>query len=176
MGQPADPPGTEAVPGDFAALAARYRQSLLRMLRGLLPTPEDAEEVLQDALLHGFIGLPGLRRPELFGAWLRTVAYNRAMQWLRRRYAEEAARPVLWREPADDGGMDQVAARADLVSALGLLAPQDRLLVVLRYAEGVPAAEIARRRGEAAATVRSRLHRARRVLRERLGDEGGDPG
>ena len=171
MRQPADPPpSTEAVPEDFAALAAPHRHALLRMLRGLLPTSEDAEEVLQDALLHAFIGLPGLRRPELFGAWLRTVAYNRAMQWLRRRYAEEATRPFLWREPTDDGGVEQAAERVDLVAALGLLAPQDRLLILLRYADGVPAAEIARRQGEVAATIRSRLHRARRVLRAHLRD------
>lgn len=164
---------SEAEPGDFAARAAPYRQSLLRMLRGLLPTPEDAEDVLQEALLHAFIALPGLRRQELFGPWLRTVAYNRAMDWQRRRYAEASVRPYLWREPVDDGGVGRVAARVDLVAALGLLAPEDRGLILLRYAEQVPAVEIARAQGESAATVRSRLHRAKRVLRAKLEHQGG---
>jgi len=172
-GAPPRPSETEAEPGDFAAQAAPYRQALLRMLRGLLPTSEDAEDVLQEALLHAFIALPGLRRQELFGPWLRTVAYNRAMDWQRRRYAEAAVRPYLWREPADDGGVGRAAARVDLVAALGLLAPEDRGLILLRYAEQVSAAEIAREQGEPAATVRSRLYRAKRVLRMKLEDQGG---
>lgn len=163
----------EAEPGDFAVRTAPYRQSLLRMLRALLPTPEDAEDVLQEALLHAFIALPSLRRQEFFGPWLRTVAYNRAMDWQRRRYAEVAVRPYLWREPVDDGGVGRATERVDLVAALGLLAPEDRGVILLRYAEQVPAAEIAREQGEPAATVRSRLHRAKRVLRARLEDRGG---
>ena len=174
---PPPPSGPERAPINFAAQVAPHRPSLLRMLRSLLPTPEDAEDVFQEALVHAFISLPGLRRPDLFGPWLRTVAYNRAMDWQRRRYAEAAVRlRVVRLEPADDGGVGRAAARVDLVAALGLLAPEDRGLILLRYAAEVPAAEIARRQGEPAASVRSRLHRAKRVLRARLEDGGGTGG
>ncbi len=160
-------------PTDFAARVEPHRRSLRRMLRALLPTAEDTEDVLQETLLHAFIALPGLRRPALFGPWLRTVAYNRAMAWHRRRYAEAAVRPHLWQAPEDGGGIDNASSRVDMVTALGLLAPEDRTLLLLRYADQVPAAEIARRQGSSAATVRSRLHRAKRILRTYLEDDGG---
>lgn len=157
-------------PSAFVERALAHRPVLLRMLRRLLPSSEDADDVLQEALLHAFLGLPGLRRPELFGAWLRTVAYNRAMQWQRHRYAEAAAGPRLWSPEVDDGGIGAAAGRLDAEAALGLLSGRDRDAVVLRYARGWTSAEIARVQGTLAATVRWRLGRARRVLRKALGD------
>ena len=159
-------------PTVFAAVALAHRAALLRMLRQLVPTADDAEDVLQDALLHAFIGLPGLRRPELFGPWLRAVAYNRAMQWQRRRYLEAAAAPRLWAPESDDGGIAKVAGRLDAQAALAALPAADRDAVVLRYVRGWTSTEIGRLQGALAATVRGRLSRARRVLRRALDDPG----
>ncbi len=142
-----------------------HRPALLRMLRRLLPTPEDAEDVLQESLLHAFVGLAGLRWPELFGPWLRTVAHNRAMQFQRRHYAEVGAWPRLWTPKDGDGGIAARVGRLDAEAALGLLSARDRDAVVLRYVRGWTAADIARAQGTIAATVRWRLGRARTVLR-----------
>jgi RNA polymerase sigma factor (sigma-70 family) len=88
-----------ALAGDNDALEqllTAHLPGLARMLRRLVPTQADAEDLAQETCLHAMTGLPGLRRPELFGAWLRTIAYNRARQWQRRRYAEAATWPRLW--------------------------------------------------------------------------------
>ena len=168
-----EPQGVALHPTAFAERAWGHRPALLRMLRRLLPAPEDAEDVLQEALVHAFIGLAGLRCPESFGARLRTVAYNRAMQWQRRRYAEAEAGPRLWSADTDDGGIPEADGRLDAEAALGLLPPGDRDAVVLRYMRGWTSTEIARVQGSLAATVRWRLGRARRVLRRALDPEGG---
>lgn len=138
------------------------------MLKRLLPSPADAEDVAQETCLHALIGLSGLRRPELFGAWLRTIAYNRAMQWLRRRYSEASAWPRLWQPDYDDGEMSDVVAQADSQAALELLSPADRDAVVLRYVWGLTSVEIARLQGTVPGTVRWRLHRAKDRLRGTL--------
>ena len=159
--------------GDVAAaeqLFIAHLPGLLAMLRHLLPSPADAEDVAQEACMHALLGFGGLRRPELFGQWLRTIAYNRAMQWQRRRYAEAATWPRLWQPEVDAGDLDGVAAQADTHEALGLLAPADRDAVVLRYMEGWTSAEIAQRQGTAASTVRWRLRRAMARLRSALAE------
>lgn len=165
--------------GDMAAaerLLVAYLPDILRLLGRLLPTRQDAEDVAQEACLHALSGLSGLRRPELFGSWLRTIAYNRAMQWQRKRYAETAAWPRLWQPHYDDGSMPGVVDEADTRRALGLLSPEDRDAVLLRYVEGWTSSEIARRQGAAPGTVRWRLHRALERLRGTLADkdEGSD--
>ncbi len=148
----------------FAHRVAPYLPSLRRRLRRLLPV-QDAEDVLQEVLLHAYICLPGLRRPELFGPWLRAVAHNRAMQWHRRRYSEAGAVPRLWHPDDGGGGVAEAEERADLAVALRLLQPLDREAVVLRYVHGWTSDEIGRLQGRLATTVRWRLQRARRALR-----------
>ncbi|HWI65694.1 MAG TPA: RNA polymerase sigma factor [Symbiobacteriaceae bacterium] len=150
-------------------LLKSHLPGILRMLSRLLPTLADAEDVAQEACLHALVGLPGLKRPELFGPWFRTVAYNRAMQWQRRRYAEAALWPRLW-SPASDSVGD-VDDQVDLQAALGLLAPADREALVLRYVQGLTSPEIARLQGTVAGTVRWRLHRAAEQLRMKLEKE-----
>lgn len=75
----------QAQAGDMEALEhllLAHLPGIVAMLRRLLPAA-DVEDVAQDVCLHALICLPGLHRPELFAPWLRTVAYNRAMQWQR---------------------------------------------------------------------------------------------
>jgi RNA polymerase sigma-70 factor, ECF subfamily len=160
-----------ALGGDNDALEqllTAHLPGLVRMLRRLVPTQADAEDLAQETCLHALTGLPGLRRPELFGAWLRTIAYNRARQWQRRRYAEAATWPRLW-QPEEDDGPDP-GDRADTRAALGLLSPSDRDAVVLRYVGGWSSSEIARLQGKAPGTIRWRLHRALERLRTTLSE------
>lgn len=154
----------------FADLVYPHLPGLSRMLRRLLPTPEDAEDVLQETLLHAYVGMRGLRRMELLGAWLRTIAYNRAMQWQRSRYGEQGAGAHLWRPGAVPGPEAQIVLREDMTAALGLLSRADRDAVILRYVQGFTSTEIGRLRGEIASTVRWRLRRALGVLRDALSE------
>lgn len=162
-------------PVAFAGRAAAERHAVVHMLRRLLPTREDAEDVLQDSLIYAYLNLRALRRPDLFGAWLRTIAYNRAMQWHRVRYREERTRPTLWRPPVMDIEQRRADARMDVQAIVGRLAPADRRLVALRYRGDLDPTEIAKILGIAAGTVRVRLHRARQTLRTAYlgGDKGG---
>lgn len=153
---------------EFARQVARHRQSVERLLRRLLPTTEDAEDVFQETLLHAYVGRSALRQPGQFGAWLRTIAYNRAMQWQRGRYAEAECRPHLWQPEEEEDALATAASRLDVTAALGLLSPGDRQLVLLRHVQGLTSTEIAVLTGGKAATVRSRLHRATRYLRDVL--------
>lgn len=145
------------------------------MLRRLVPTTEDADDLLQETLLYAYVGLPGLRQMDLLGAWLKTIAYNRAMQWQRCRCGEQHARVHLWEPDEVTGPEAQVVLRGDMIIALGLLSPADRDAVILRYVRGFTSAEIGRLQGEIASTVRWRLRRALGVLRGALSEAQDRP-
>lgn len=78
-------PEDAAAVAEFVRRLAWKRGMLEGLLRRLLPTPEDVGDVLLETLLDAYLGRQALRLPTQLGPWLRTIAYNRAMQWQRRR-------------------------------------------------------------------------------------------
>ena len=140
-----------------------YRLALCRM-----QNTADAEDVYQDV----FLAL--LRQPERdwerehLKAWLIRTALNRCVDLHRFRLR----RPVLSLEEIQElaGGMDE--AQVEVWEVVARLPEKLRIPVHLYYAEGYSTEEIAGMTGVPAATVRTRLHRARERLKDLLGGLG----
>jgi RNA polymerase sigma factor (sigma-70 family) len=137
----------------------------VRLLAGRMLRPEDAEDVVQEALLQAFLGLERLRDPERFGSWLYGITLNLARMRLRRRDPLPVDVDAL-EPPSADG----VAALEAVREALDVLPPREREAVVLHYVEGLDTQEVASLLGARPGTVRVRLHRARRRLRRDLAE------
>src|SRR5687767_1360989 len=104
----------------FQALLDRHVDRV-RLLAGRMLGPEDAEDVVQEALLQAFLGLERLRDPERFGSWLYGITLNLARMRLRRRDPLPLAVDALER-PAVDGDPGLEAVR----EALDVLPPRER--------------------------------------------------
>jgi RNA polymerase sigma factor (sigma-70 family) len=155
----------------FGVLIDRHRARAVAISRGMLSSREDADDIVQEALLQAYLGLDRLRDPGAFGAWLSAITANLARMRLR------AAR-----EPSvslDAGGrvapesfevplLEELDSLRKLRAALEPLPLAERDAVLLHYVDGLTAQEIAAVLGERPGTVRVRLHRARERLRRRL--------
>jgi RNA polymerase sigma-70 factor (ECF subfamily) len=148
----------------FGELHARYAAMVHAILLARLP-PEDAEDQVQEVFLIAWTKLSQLDDPEVFGAWLGSVARNRAIDcWRRRRPTEELA----------DGLADARASSSDRVEARNVLAtirslPEAyRETLVMRLCEGMSGPEIAEATGLEPGSVRINLHRGMKLLREKL--------
>jgi RNA polymerase sigma-70 factor (ECF subfamily) len=158
--------------GDDAALRelfTRHAPWLAARLRAALP-PSDVEDVLQETFLAVWQGARGYRPRGTPRAWMWVIARNQAALLLRRR--GPATLPLSDTTPLDETpqpGLDpaEVAlARADIAAALS---NPDGEVLRLMYVEDRPVAEVAALLGVPAGTVKSRAHRARRLLRVALG-------
>ena len=158
--------------GDDAALRelfTRHAPWLAARLRAALP-PSDVEDVLQETFLAVWQGARGYRPRGTPRAWMWVIARNQAALLLRRR--GPATLPLSDTTPLDETpqpGLDpaEVAlARADIAAALN---NPDGEVLRLMYVEDRPVAEVAALLGVPAGTVKSRAHRARRLLRVALG-------
>jgi RNA polymerase sigma-70 factor (ECF subfamily) len=149
---------------------------------------EDAEDVMQEALLKTYRYVGQIEQPEAFRTWLFRTVRNACLM-RRRRRVDEPAR-VLSIDGGDrDPGEHRMAAvdvadrtpRPDeaamnkwlggrLRAALASLPPAYRMIVLLREMEGLSTREVASIAGMSEANVKTRLHRARVMLRERLSD------
>lgn len=159
-----------------------YRFSLL-----VCGHADDAEEVMQDALLKTYRHVGRIRKPDAFRTWLYQTVRNACLMKRRRRVGEPQrlvsleqggpagngeTRPIDVEDrarPADERLMDAwVGAR--LRRALSALPGPYRAIVVLREIEGLSTREVAAVTGISEANVKTRLHRARVMLRSQLED------
>ena len=159
--------------GDDTALRelfARHAPWLAARLRKALP-PDDVEDVLQETFLAVWKNAGTYQPRGTPAAWLWVIARNQAALLLRKR--GPAGQALLDEGPLAADPAEAAAARADLaVAAAAALGPPgcpDRELWRLLYEEDRPVAEVAELMGVPEGTVKSRAHRARRLLRAALG-------
>ena len=163
--------------GDDTALRelfGRHAPWLAVRLRAVLPA-DDVEDVLQETFLAVWRGARGYRPQGACGGWLWGIARRQAALLLRRRGSAERAGITLPDElTAGSDGPDPaeiVPARADLEVAVAALGPDgspEREVWRLMYEQDRPVAEVAELLGVPQGTVKSRAHRARRLLRAAL--------
>jgi RNA polymerase sigma-70 factor (ECF subfamily) len=152
--------------GDDTALRelfTRHAPWLAARLRSALPPP-DVEDVLQETFLAVWKGAGGYRPQGTPRAWIWVIARNQAALLLRKRGPITAPLEEILQAGADPA--EAAAVRADIAAALS--GPEGDVLRLM-YVEDRPVAEVAALLGVPAGTVKSRAHRARRLLRAALG-------
>ncbi|MEO3808758.1 sigma-70 family RNA polymerase sigma factor [Sphaerisporangium sp. B11E5] len=153
----------------FAELVRAWHEPVWTYVRRMLG-PGAADDVTQEVWLAVVRGLPRLKDPARFAPWLFTIARRAVTDRLREQYA----RPET-PEPADPPSGDPAGAvveRAALLAGLAGLPVREREILVLFYLEDLPLADCAEICGIPVGTAKSRLDRARRLLRDHLTAKG----
>ena len=147
---------------DVAAATPRVT-AVVRRLVG-----DEADDVVQEAVLRAFLALSSLRDPDRFEPWLCGIALNVAKMRLRRAATETRVLALA----VERGGPPAEGDLLDAVrDALDVLPAGQRDVVLMHYIDGLSCDEIAALLGSTAGAVRVRLHRARAQLRRELAPE-----
>lgn len=160
----------------FDALARRWARPLSRYVGGWTRDGDETNDLTQDIWLKVLRGLPRLRDPSTFQAWLFGIAHHAAMDRFRRRYRTPEIAALD--DPDQFAATDEREALADREGVLAALErAMDRLPLVERqtltlfYLEELPINEIARIAGVPTGTVKSRLFRGRDRLRAAMQEQ-----
>jgi RNA polymerase sigma-70 factor, ECF subfamily len=155
-------------PAAFEELVERYGPRLRYYLHKMLGKT-DSEDALQEVWCDALRGLHGLVDPTALSAWLYRIARARAALILRKRGKTWCTRPIAdLPEPVSDTGEFTAEDARQVHAGLDRLAPEHREVLVLRFLEGMAYEDIARILGCSPGTVASRLHYAKRALRQIL--------
>jgi RNA polymerase sigma-70 factor, ECF subfamily len=174
--------------GDRAAmerLLVRAQEVAYRFSLLVCGHAEDAEDVMQDALLKTYQHVRRIEDPESFRTWLYTTVRNACLMKRRRRVGEPAhfvsmeqggvtpeGQPTALDIAGTESAVDDQAGHAwvdrRLRRALAKLPPTYRMIVVMREMEGLSTREVAGITGLSEANVKTRLHRARLMLKRSL--------
>lgn len=156
---------------EFAAAVTEHGRRMFRAARAVLDSDADAEDAVGQAVLQAWQSLDRLRDRSAVRPWLVKIAVNCAYAQ-RRRQGRVVYLDDLPQEPA----APEPRAHDGLWEAVCALPAERRTVVVLFYYEGLRVDEIARLLGAPQGTVKSRLSRARKQLKEMLCDEEGSYG
>lgn len=166
-----------AVAGDTAAYERIYQRHAPRLYAVLWRLcgghAARAEDALQEAFLQAWRALPGFRCDSSLGTWLHRLGVNAALMELRANAARDAADSGEegWDQLASVPALDRCAGTTlDLERALETLPPRARAVLVLHDIEGWKHHEIAEQLQMAVGSSKAQLHRARGLLRARLGE------
>ncbi len=174
-------------PGAAESLVNTYGDRVYRLAIRITGSNEDAEEVTQDALWTAARKIQMFKGDSAFGSWLYRITANAAYQKLRSRKGRQ--NEIAWDqllppvdedsrhfEPIDDWSprVDEVALQAELrdvlQSAVDALPPDYRTAFVMHDMEELSNPEIAETLGISLPALKSRVHRSRLFLRQRLSD------
>ncbi|GAA4557700.1 RNA polymerase sigma factor [Planotetraspora kaengkrachanensis] len=153
----------------FAELVQAWHVPVWRYVRRMLDA-DRADDVTQEIWLAVIGGLPRLADPGRFTPWLFTIARRAVTNRLREEYAR--AETSSNEETAAEDSIAALVDRAELMAGLSGVPVLEREILVLFYLEDLSIEDCAEICGIPTGTVKSRLNRARRLLREHLTERG----
>ncbi len=160
----------------FEGLARTFLRPAYAVALAIVGRPADAEDVAQEALMLMLERIDTCRHPERFGRWLLQGVRNRALNRLAHRRLSDVPESATAPEQAEETDLERGAVRRQLLSALDLLGPVQRQVVLLHDLEGWTHAEIADTLELSEVSSRQHLFQARRALRAALGDDDSAEG
>ena len=167
----------------FELLMRRYNRRLYRIARGVLRNDADAEDVVQDAYLLAYENLGQFKEKGALPAWLAKITLNEALGRLRRTQEAEGSISFDDPEQGEEANFmadlisslpspEQNAARGEvrrlLELAIDALPDAYRMVFLLCGVEEMSVAETANCLDVEPATVKTRYHRARKILQQQL--------
>jgi RNA polymerase sigma-70 factor, ECF subfamily len=168
----------------FRAIMQRYNQRLYRVARGIVRDEAEAEDVVQEAYVRAFAALRDFRGDSGLATWLTRIVMNEAFGRMRRRRPTEElesldraieqgdTRVIMLPGIQANANPEAAAARAEvrrlLEHAIDELPESFRLVFLMRDVEELSIEETAANLDIRPETVKTRLHRARRLLRKGL--------
>ncbi|TWT44490.1 ECF RNA polymerase sigma factor SigR [Phycisphaerae bacterium RAS1] len=149
-------------------LYVRTSERIYRVLLKITRDPDRAFDLAQETYLKAFSKIAQFDGRSSLATWLYRIAVNEALHAARRAAVAESASEALRASHTTNLTDDPSATRLDVAEALAQLTESDRVILVLRYQEGLDYAAITEITGLADGTIASRLNRARRRLRDFL--------
>lgn len=168
----------------FEVIVRRYNQQLFRIVRGYLTSRQDAEDAMQSAYLKAFENLQQFRGEAKFSTWLTRIAINEALKILKNQ-EDTVDFSVTDHQNNDqtDNGEELSSPEAKVIEkdmnqhlekAIDKLPPKYRSVLIMRKIEQLSTSETAEILEISSSNVKVRLHRAKKMLQEKLANMLGE--
>lgn len=169
----------------YHRLLEKYRRPVYGIVRRMIPDDEDARDLSQESFIRAFRNLNQFDPERRFSSWLFRIAHNLCIDHYRRRKLDTV--PMVRRDNGEESTWDlpdttpgpevEFSDRERgrrLLAAVESLPPAYRSVIILRHQQGLAYEEIAEVMELPLGTIKARIHRAHRLLKEKLVRQGLD--
>jgi RNA polymerase sigma-70 factor, ECF subfamily len=156
----------------FGILIERYQKTVFRIMFHMAGDVETAKDLSQNVFVRAFENLGKFNPERRFYSWLYKIAVNEAIDWNRRKHKTEGLEAAEKIPASVVDQTDHEDRRLLLHRELRRIAPEYRILILLKYFSGFSYDEMAVMTGSPTEKVRSRLYIARQQLRTGLITQG----
>jgi RNA polymerase sigma-70 factor (ECF subfamily) len=157
----------------FSILVRKYQNAIHGLAFHTTQNTHDAEDIAQETFMEVFHHLPTLKEPDKFASWLRAIANNLCASWIRKKKSQANLEERLSNRPetsevSADFGSFGIGADEDtyesLMKVVNTLSEPNRIVIILKYLEGLSNLEIAEFLGISPSAVNVRIHRSLKQL------------
>lgn len=160
----------------FSLLVEKYQNAVYGLCYHMVGNFADAQDLTQETFVRAYLELVKVREPSRFASWLYSITINVCKMWLRDRKGADnlpLESVIQTEEEFADGNSPAEYAEAEelrlsITKAIASLSEKNRLAITLYYIDGLSYGEIGDFLSVSPSAVKSRLHRARKELREEL--------
>lgn len=156
----------------FELIMRRYNQRVYRTVRAIVRDESEAEDVMQQAYVNAFSHLGQFAERSAFSTWLTRIAINEALARIRPRALQLVSDEVMFEIESPSPNPEEAAMTSEIKevveSEISALPDSYRSVFMLREVEGLSTIETAECLGLSEDVVKTRLHRARAMLREKI--------
>jgi RNA polymerase sigma-70 factor (ECF subfamily) len=170
----------------FGSLVKAYQTKVFNMAYSLTRNKDIADDLAQEVFIKAYVALSKFKEKSRFGTWLYRIAVNHVKDYLRKKAPlKQVSLEETWSDPAAQGDkmLDEERQREQkhknriIHKALSTLPEKYQIIISLRDMQGFAYVDISRMLNISLGTVDSRLHRARKMLRNKahllMNKEGG---
>jgi RNA polymerase sigma-70 factor (ECF subfamily) len=165
----------------YNELVRRYKSLVTTYCYSRVGQRETAEDLAQETFVRGFTAMDHLKKPSAFSGWLLSIAHNVCIDYLRNKSrtvplevygVKDSQGEILLENRKEKGAMETMASAEmhdKILAAINSLSEEYRVTLILRHVNEYSCEEIADALNISLGTVTSRLSRAHKLLREKLG-------
>jgi RNA polymerase sigma-70 factor, ECF subfamily len=155
----------------FSILLLRHRSKVYRLGMSFFHDREDADDFTQDVFVKAYTALGTFKGRSAFSTWLLRIAYNTAINAVRKRRDDVAIGPddELFGEGGTDEGHERAVAIEAVRAAMASLPPKQAVCIELYFYYDLKYSEISEITGFPVNTIKSHVFRAKKILRDKLG-------
>lgn len=162
----------------FSLLVRKYQNAIHGIAFYRTQNTHDAEDIAQEAFMEAFHRLPTLKEPAKFSGWLRAIANNLCVNWIRKKKSQTNLEEQLASRPpsppyspqnwGEQGGSADGDTYEALMKVVNMLSEPNRIVIILKHLEGLSNLEIAEFLEISPSAVNVRIHRSLKQLQGKM--------